>query len=697
VDEVSARVLHFYVEAARGRGIPRETLFEGLPQLDAVWAGNRRWYDWEVHVRLLDRFEGLLGGPSAAEDVARGGYGAQVSAPLRALVAFWGDPRFLYRAGFTWFAQWLYRHIHFDYREAGNGALEVDLTFPERYRSSLAFFRMWRGTLRSAPRLLGFPDSEVRSTFDAHHAHFSIRVPPAPTGVRARVRAAMRQATGVEPLLGELRRHEEELRTAYEALVRSRQAFLDVSEAAPNAVILHRNGAVVYANPAATALFGVSHWDAFGVDPLALRVAPAERPAFQNWLASDSAAPLELSLERPGGERRLAVLQRGRPVSFDGEPAQMLVAQDVTHARKLEEELRFHERLATLGRLSASIAHELNSPLTYVQGNLQLLMSRLGSSDAAGMTRAALDGAERMASILGQLRPFYARAADSTEQADLAEVLEECVTLTRHALDGAEIVREWGAVPKVKGNAKRLSQVFVNLLTNSGQAGGKRIVLRLATDSNGWAVVDVEDNGPGLPPRARQHLFEPFFTTKADGTGLGLSICHRIVADLGGRISGEDVPGGGALFRVAVPPIALAAPQPAAPDPRPGLAAGARPRVLVVDDHPRLVTTTRFLLDGCDVEGATSADEAVAKLGTQPFDAVLCDVRLGERSGIEVYRALEALRPEARRSVVFMTGGLLEGEERETLAQLPNPCLEKPFSAEALKAALESVWGPPPP
>ncbi|HEX4622378.1 MAG TPA: ATP-binding protein, partial [Myxococcaceae bacterium] len=516
MDEVSARVLHFYVEAARGRGIPREQLFEGLPQLDAVWAGHRRWYDWEVHVRLLERFEELLGGPNAAEDVARGGYGATVSAPLRALVAFWGDPSFLYRAGFTWFAQWLYRHIRFDYREASTGTLEVDLTLPERYRSSLAFFRMWRGTLRSAPRLLGFPDSEVGSTFDTHHAHFSIRVPAAPAWVKARIRAAMRQATGVEPLLGELRRHEEELRSAYEALVSSRQAFLDVSEAAPNAVILHRNGAVVYANPAATALFGVSHWDAFGVDPLASRVAGVERQAFQNWLASDSPAPLELSLERPGGERRLAVLQRGRPVSFDGEPAQMLVAQDVTHARKLEEELRFHERLATLGRLSASIAHELNSPLTYVQGNLQLLMSRLGSSDAAGMTRAALDGAERMASILGQLRPFYARAAEPSEQADLGEVLEESLALARGALGTVEIVREWGPAPRVKGSAKRLSQVFVNLLLNSGQAGASRVVLRLSTDSNGWAVVEVEDNGPGLTPKVRQHLFEPFFTTKPD-------------------------------------------------------------------------------------------------------------------------------------------------------------------------------------
>jgi CheY-like chemotaxis protein len=206
-------------------------------------------------------------------------------------------------------------------------------------------------------------------------------------------------------------------------------------------------------------------------------------------------------------------------------------------------------------------------------------------------------------------------------------------------------------------------------------------------------VVEVEDNGPGLTPKVRQHLFEPFFTTKPDGTGLGLSICHRIVADLGGHISAAEVPQGGALFRVAMPPVAQAAPPPPPPEPRQGIAAGARPRVLVVDDHPRLVTTTRFLLDGCDVEGATSADEAVAKLGSQPFDAVLCDVRLGERSGIEVYRALEALRPEARRSVVFMTGGLLDGEERETLAHLPNPCLEKPFSAEALKAALESVWG----
>jgi signal transduction histidine kinase/CheY-like chemotaxis protein len=703
VDEVSARVLHFYVEVARGRGVPREQLFEGVPQVDAVWAGSRRWYDWAAHIQLLDRFEHLLGGPQAAEESARGAYGAHVSAPLRALVAFWGDPRFLYRAGFTWFATWLYRHVRFDYSENPDGSITARLTLPDRYPPSAAFFRMWRGTLRSAPGLLGFCDSDVTSTFESHRAEFVIRVPPTPTGMRSRFRAALRSATGLDPLLGELRRHDEELRGAYEALVRSRQAFLDVSEATPNAVILHRGGSVVYANPAATALFGVPNGESLGKDPLVLRVPMAERAMFETWLNSESPTPLELALERPGGERRLAVLQPGRRVSFDGEPAQLLVAQDVTHARKLEEELRFHERLATLGRLSASIAHELNSPLTYVRGNLELLASRLAGAETAGMARAALDGAERMAAILGQLRPFYAPSPDAAEEADLAEVLDKSLALAHRALVGARVVREWGAAPRVRASPNRLSQVFVNLLTNAGQAlhwagrvrADAQVTVRLGTDAQGLAVAEVEDNGPGLSPKAREHLFEPFFTTKPEGTGLGLSICHRIVGDLGGQITTEPTLGGGACFRVTLPGSQRGAVSRAEQTPRSLRASlGGRPRVLVVDDHPRLVTTTRFLLDECDVEGATSAEEAMAKLGAQAFDAVLCDVRLGERSGIEVYRALEALRPDAGRSVVFMTGGLLEGDERAVLSQLPNPCLEKPFSAEALKAALATVLHP---
>src|SRR5260370_655574 len=97
----SARVVQFSVEAARGRGVPVEQLLEGLDPLDAVWAGRRRWYDWSTHVRLLDRFEQCLGGPDAAEASASSAYAAHVSAPLRALVAFWGDPPLLYRAGFA--------------------------------------------------------------------------------------------------------------------------------------------------------------------------------------------------------------------------------------------------------------------------------------------------------------------------------------------------------------------------------------------------------------------------------------------------------------------------------------------------------------------------------------------------------------------------------------------------------------------
>jgi CheY-like chemotaxis protein len=214
-------------------------------------------------------------------------------------------------------------------------------------------------------------------------------------------------------------------------------------------------------------------------------------------------------------------------------------------------------------------------------------------------------------------------------------------------------------------------------------AADNRITLRAGRDPSGALVVDVEDTGRGIPGDVIDRIFDPFFTTKSTGgVGLGLTLCHGIVSALGGRISVSSRPGEGSRFRVLLPAADAGA--------RPARA--GRARLLVVDDEPHLLRTLKLLLSHeHDVTEATCAEEALALIAAQPFDLVLCDLYLEDRSGMEVHQAVGELRPDQAARMVFMTGGAYTSDARSFLARIPNRWIEKPFSPEALRAIIDLV------
>jgi two-component system, NtrC family, sensor kinase len=172
----------------------------------------------------------------------------------------------------------------------------------------------------------------------------------------------------------------------------------------------------------------------------------------------------------------------------------------------------------------------------------------------------ARQGAERVRDIVQSLRELARGDSISTQPMDLHEVLDNSVHLAWERLRSrGQVVREYGAVPQVLGNPVQLSQVFVNLLVNAAQAlpesGGGEI--RVVTQPHGdtMVLVEVQDNGCGIPPENLERIFEPFFTTKpvGEGTGLGLSISHDIIRGLGGELSVSSTPGVGTTFRVLLP------------------------------------------------------------------------------------------------------------------------------------------------
>lgn len=386
---------------------------------------------------------------------------------------------------------------------------------------------------------------------------------------------------------------------------------------------------------------------------------------------------------------------------FIAERAIADIARRETERKDMESRLAFADRMASVGTLTAGVAHELNNPLMYVLSNLHLTREELDRGDDPGsVARAreqldeAIEGATRMQHIVRDLKTFSRVDGEQHGNVNLRSVLESSINMCwndiRHR---ATLERDFGPAPAVDANESRLGQVFLNLLINAAQAmperplSANRISVRTYTDEDGWAVAEVSDNGTGIEADRVSRVFEPFFTTKSvsEGTGLGLSICRNIVRDAGGTIDVKSVAGEGTTFVVRLPASTLATVGLATPAP-PTATPGARARVIVVDDEPLVGRSIRRALRGHDVQVFESGAEAIERLSDdEPFDVVFCDLMMPDVSGMDVYRRVTERRPERGSRFVFMTGGAFTPKARDFLASTPLPCLEKPFDLRQIR------------
>jgi len=251
------------------------------------------------------------------------------------------------------------------------------------------------------------------------------------------------------------------------------------------------------------------------------------------------------------------VAEDGRVTGYCG------AARDVTAQRRIQANLVMTERLATLGMLATSIAHELSNPLTYVlgaAGKAARLAERGGDEDLIRVLGEVQDGAERMRHILGDLTGL-ARSDRELRPVDPQRAVEIAVRLAAARVEErADLVRRFDEVPSVAADETRLAQVFLNLLINATQAvpedrRGKIIVATLR-DELGRAVVEVIDDGVGMAHDVLARAFEPFVTTKAPGlgTGLGLYVSRTIIQEMGGTLTLDSHIGKGTTARVTLPP-----------------------------------------------------------------------------------------------------------------------------------------------
>ncbi|QRO00638.1 PAS domain S-box protein [Archangium violaceum] len=365
----------------------------------------------------------------------------------------------------------------------------------------------------------------------------------------------------------------ERLAREQEALRRSEASSRTLIERSPDAIFVHREGSVHFANPAAIALLGHEGQEQLRGQKVDDLLMPEEQGALTED-TGESGAAREVHFRHRGGQPVLGEVVTFT-IPFDGLPARVSIARDVTERKQVQEKLRSTDRMVSLGTLAAGVAHELNNPISYVLSNLRYAVDELAEQLQAGKPltdeqarevhqalEEALEGGERMRNIVRDLRSFSRREDERFGPVDIHAVLDSCASLARSEIrHRAQLVKEYAELPPVLGNESRLGQLFLNLLVNAaqaipeGDAKGNRVRLATSLVDKDWVVVTVEDSGSGISPENLQRLFKPFFTTKpvGVGTGLGLSICHGIVTAMGGRIEVSSELGKGTAFHVYMP------------------------------------------------------------------------------------------------------------------------------------------------
>ncbi|HEX2278557.1 MAG TPA: GAF domain-containing protein [Candidatus Tectomicrobia bacterium] len=504
---------------------------------------------------------------------------------------------------------------------------------------------------------------------------------------------------------------------AEEALRASEVRFRSVVRAANDAIVLgDSQGRIITWNQGAESIFGYTEAEVLG-QPLTILMPARYRVAHQRAVDQLmrtgqprlTGKTLEFHGLRKDGsefplEMSLATWESGGSTFCSG------IIRDITERKQALEQLQRQqealyqrEKLAAMGSLLASVAHELNNPLSVVMVQAELLSLELKDEPLVERIKAMSQSAERCVHLVRNFLALARQNPPQRSQVSLNAVVEDVVELLSYTLrvDNIDLIwRPAQDLPPLWADQHQLHQVVVNLVTNAHQAlrdtaAPRRLMLTTRHDPARRQVsLEVADTGPGIPPALRERIFEPFFTTKPPGigTGLGLPFCQGIIAGHGGTISVESQPGHGAVFRVDLPVEAVPAPAPETPPPQTSPSSAGK-TILVVDDEPGITSALAYLLrrDGHRVDTAAHGRQALERLQHRDYDLILCDLRMPELDGPGFYAEMTRSHPHLRQRVIFLTGDTLSQEAQEFLARVGVSRLSKPFRAAEVRQAIQQA------
>lgn len=507
---------------------------------------------------------------------------------------------------------------------------------------------------------------------------------------------------------------------AERALAASERKFRDLAEQLPGLILILDDTGVRYVNARGAAMLGRTVTEilspAFDYAPFVAPDLPSPGsvvPPEEFGTAEDGF--YEIALNLPGG-RALTLWSASKHIEFEDHSALLIVATDITEARRLEEQLRQAQKMEAIGVLAGGIAHDFNNLLTPIVSYTELMMSRAeaGSRDHRYLSQIST-AAERATALVRQILAFSRTRPASLGTVNVCSCVDEVLDLLRPTLPSTIELRRDFCVPDayVLADSHEIVQVILNLCTNAYQAIGEvpgSIAVRVermpgdvpaspgaasaAPPPEWWVRLSVQDSGTGIDLATQEHIFEPFFTTKraGKGTGLGLPVVYGVVHKLGGRIDFDSEPGRGTTFVIDLPAM------PGAPEAVEAAAAavdddGRGEHVLLVDDDAGTLDAMHQMLleHGYRVSAFSDAAAALAAYRRNPahFAVIVSDQVMPVMTGDELAAALRQAGFDV--PVIVLTGY----SERLTPALAAErgiaAVLAKPVGQRALLHALRTI------
>ena len=374
-----------------------------------------------------------------------------------------------------------------------------------------------------------------------------------------------------------------------------------------------------------------------------------------------------------------------------------------------QNELLQTETLSAIAELVASIAHEINNPLTSVIGYAELLQALETDPRVKEYSKTIVVNAVRTHRIIEDLLIFAHERPLEKVPVNFEELIESALKLPHFQLrsDNIELLTELTPnLPRTMADPRQIQKVLLNLIDNARRAivrarKGSRITVRLQANHTDLRI-SVSDDGPGIPPEIISKIFDPLFSTRevGEGPGLGLSTSYGIVRQHGGRIWAESTPGRGATFFIDLP----ITPPAQALDNAHSLITDAGRRkdeksLLIIDDEAELADLVASVLttDGWAVDTALDGRTAVVKLEDRVYDLVICDMTMPGLSGLQLYERLKLKRPSQAARIIFLTNDRPSSSTQRFLRNSGATWLEKPFNLPALRELASRLMdgGPP--
>jgi len=490
-------------------------------------------------------------------------------------------------------------------------------------------------------------------------------------------------------------------------------------ENCPLAIAVHdTHGLVTMCNPAFEALFQYRQADVVGL-PLDTLITPAELRAEASDItrAAVDGRVTRLTTRRHAKDGTTIDTEiHGVPLTVNGVCAGAYgIYQDIRDRKRLEDEMRFGQKMQAVGRLAGGIAHDFNNIMGVIQGYSESLLESLQAGHSLRSSVEEIDKAARRAVVLtGQLLAFSRKQVLQPKVLDLNGILADMEKMLRRIIgEDIQLVTRLGSgLGWTKADPTQLEQVILNLVVNARDAipnGGKLILETANTgfeprldadgaesgeDGESHVMLTVTDTGSGMDAQTLKNIFEPFFTTKAKGkgTGLGLATVYGIVKQSGGNIFVTSEVGHGTTFtlylpRVAKPAAAIEAVAPVKKVPR------GTESVLLVEDEESLRGLVRKVLEKCGyvVLEAKDGESALRISGVFPgaIHALLTDVVMPGMGGCELASAIRERRPATK--VLFMSGYPADADLPAEVTERKSFFIKKPFSRCDLATKLREV------